>query len=147
MVNNDQSTLLLLYCCEDVKSHHSGGDTLPLNSQYNFFRIFVTLFLVEIFNIVRYAITQRVTSHCMISVCGSLNPVSIKQQTIGKIRSLKNKELKNCVSSCFLTHPLYLLSLRLVMRLLTNNSNTQYNCGGFYCSQTNYTSLILYKNT
>ena len=21
---------LLLYCCEDVKSHHSGGDTVPL---------------------------------------------------------------------------------------------------------------------
>ena len=22
---------LLLYCCEDVKSHRSGGDTVPLN--------------------------------------------------------------------------------------------------------------------
>ena len=30
MVNNDQSTLLL-YCCEDVKSHRSGGDTVPFN--------------------------------------------------------------------------------------------------------------------
>ena len=28
MINNDQSTLLL-YCCEDVKSHRSGGDTVP----------------------------------------------------------------------------------------------------------------------
>ena len=28
MINNDQSTLLL--CCEDIKSHHSGGDTVPL---------------------------------------------------------------------------------------------------------------------
>ena len=30
MINNDQSTLLL-YCCEDVKLHRSGGDTVPLN--------------------------------------------------------------------------------------------------------------------
>ena len=29
MINNGQSTLLL-YCCEDVKSHRSGGDTVPL---------------------------------------------------------------------------------------------------------------------
>ena len=29
MMNNDQSTLLL-YCCEGVKSHRSGGDTVPL---------------------------------------------------------------------------------------------------------------------
>ena len=29
MINNDQSTLLL-NCCEDVKSHRSGGDTVPL---------------------------------------------------------------------------------------------------------------------
>ena len=29
MINNDQSTLLL-YCCKDVKSHRSGGDTVPL---------------------------------------------------------------------------------------------------------------------
>ena len=29
MINNDQNTLLL-YCCEDVKSHRSGGDTVPL---------------------------------------------------------------------------------------------------------------------
>ena len=29
MINNDQSTLLL-YCCEDVNSHRSGGDTVPL---------------------------------------------------------------------------------------------------------------------
>ena len=29
MINNDQSTLLL-YCCEDVKSHCSGGHTVPL---------------------------------------------------------------------------------------------------------------------
>ena len=29
MINNDQSTLL--YCCEEVESHRSGGDTLPLN--------------------------------------------------------------------------------------------------------------------
>ena len=27
MINNDQSTLL---CCEDIKSHRSGGDTVPL---------------------------------------------------------------------------------------------------------------------
>ena len=33
-MNNDQSTLLL-YCCEDVKSHRSGGDTVPLNSIQN----------------------------------------------------------------------------------------------------------------
>ena len=30
MINDDQSTLLL-YCCEDVKSHRSGGDTVLLN--------------------------------------------------------------------------------------------------------------------
>ena len=30
MINNDQSTLLL-YCCEDVKSHRSEGDNVPLN--------------------------------------------------------------------------------------------------------------------
>ena len=30
MINSDQSTLLL-YCCEDVKSHRSGGDTVSLN--------------------------------------------------------------------------------------------------------------------
>ena len=30
MINNGQSTLLL-YCCEDVKSHRSGGDTVPLS--------------------------------------------------------------------------------------------------------------------
>ena len=29
MINNGQSTLLL-YRCEDVKSHRSGGDTVPL---------------------------------------------------------------------------------------------------------------------
>ena len=29
MINSDQSTLLL-YCCEDVQSHRSGGDTVPL---------------------------------------------------------------------------------------------------------------------
>ena len=29
MINNGQSTLLL-YCYEDVKSHPSGGDTVPL---------------------------------------------------------------------------------------------------------------------
>ena len=29
MINNDQSTLLL-YCCEDVNSHRSAGDTVPL---------------------------------------------------------------------------------------------------------------------
>ena len=29
MINDGQSTLLL-YCCEDVKSHRSGGDTMPL---------------------------------------------------------------------------------------------------------------------
>ena len=28
MINNGQSTLL--YRCEDVKSHRSGGDTVPL---------------------------------------------------------------------------------------------------------------------
>ena len=32
MINNDQSTLLL-YCCEDVESHRSGGDTVPLNAK------------------------------------------------------------------------------------------------------------------
>ena len=31
MINNDQS-MLLLYCCEDIKSHRLGGDTLPLGS-------------------------------------------------------------------------------------------------------------------
>ena len=29
MINNDQNTLLLC-CCEDVKSHSSGGDAVPL---------------------------------------------------------------------------------------------------------------------
>ena len=29
MINNGQSTLLL-HCCEDVKSHRSGGDTVLL---------------------------------------------------------------------------------------------------------------------
>ena len=29
MINNDQSTLLLC-CYEDVKSHRSGGDAVPL---------------------------------------------------------------------------------------------------------------------
>ena len=29
MINNDQSTSFL-YCCENVKSHRSGGDTVPL---------------------------------------------------------------------------------------------------------------------
>ena len=33
MINNDQSTLLL-YCWEDVKSHRSGGDTVPLNVDF-----------------------------------------------------------------------------------------------------------------
>ena len=33
MINNDQSTLLLC-CCEDVKSHRSGGDTVPLSLFY-----------------------------------------------------------------------------------------------------------------
>ena len=32
MITNDQSTLLL-YCCEDVKSHRSGGDTVPLSKR------------------------------------------------------------------------------------------------------------------
>ena len=32
MINNDQSALL--YCCEDVKSHRSGGDTVPLNTAH-----------------------------------------------------------------------------------------------------------------
>ena len=32
MINNDQSTLLL-YCCEDVKSHRSAGDTVPLKQE------------------------------------------------------------------------------------------------------------------
>ena len=31
MINNDQSTLLLYYC-ENVKSHRSGGDTVPLTA-------------------------------------------------------------------------------------------------------------------
>ena len=31
MTNDSQSTLLL-YCCKDVKSHRSGGDTVPLSS-------------------------------------------------------------------------------------------------------------------
>ena len=30
MINNNQSTLLL-YCCEDVRSHRPGGDTVPLS--------------------------------------------------------------------------------------------------------------------
>ena len=29
MINNDQIRLLL-YCCQEVKSHRSGGDTVPL---------------------------------------------------------------------------------------------------------------------
>ena len=29
MINNDQSTL---YCCEEVKSHRLGGDTMPLKA-------------------------------------------------------------------------------------------------------------------
>ena len=32
MINNDQSTLLL-YCCEDVKLHRSGSDTVPLRKE------------------------------------------------------------------------------------------------------------------
>ena len=35
MINNGQSTLLL-YCCEDVKLHRSGGDTMPLRQIYHF---------------------------------------------------------------------------------------------------------------
>ena len=35
MINNDQSTLLLC-CCEDVKSHRSGGDTVPLTNRFHF---------------------------------------------------------------------------------------------------------------
>ena len=35
MINNDQSTLLLLYCCQDVKSRHSGGDTSTLKFHCN----------------------------------------------------------------------------------------------------------------
>ena len=31
MINNDQSTLLLC-CCEDVKSHRSADDTVPLRT-------------------------------------------------------------------------------------------------------------------
>ena len=31
MINNDQSTSLL-YCCKDVKSHRSEGDTVPCKS-------------------------------------------------------------------------------------------------------------------
>ena len=33
MINNDQSTLGL-YCCEDVKSHRSEDDTVPLSLFY-----------------------------------------------------------------------------------------------------------------
>ena len=33
MINNDQSTLLLC-CCEDVKSHRLGGDTVPSSLFY-----------------------------------------------------------------------------------------------------------------
>ena len=36
MINNDQSTLLS-YCCEDVKSHRSGGDTVPLRGYGNIY--------------------------------------------------------------------------------------------------------------
>ena len=36
MINNDQSTLLL-YCCENVKSHRSGGDTVPLTLDLVYF--------------------------------------------------------------------------------------------------------------
>ena len=39
MINNDQSTLLLC-CCEDVKSHRSGGDTVPLIKESQFWRRF-----------------------------------------------------------------------------------------------------------
>ena len=37
MINNDQSTLS--YCCEDVKSHRSGGDmyTVPLRGYGNIY--------------------------------------------------------------------------------------------------------------
>ena len=35
MINNDQSTLSL-YCCEDVKSHRSGGDTVSLRFRLGF---------------------------------------------------------------------------------------------------------------
>ena len=34
MINNSQSTLLL-YCCENVKSHCSGGDTVPLRYSFS----------------------------------------------------------------------------------------------------------------
>ena len=43
MINNGQSRLLL-YCCEDVKSHRSGGDTVPLKviqiSQSKIYQVF-----------------------------------------------------------------------------------------------------------
>ena len=35
MINDDQSTLLL-HCCENVKSHRSGGDTVPLSAVIKF---------------------------------------------------------------------------------------------------------------
>ena len=40
MTNNDQSTVLL-YCCADLKSHRSGGDTVPLISNINVFKIMI----------------------------------------------------------------------------------------------------------
>ena len=51
MINNDQSTLLL-YCCEDVKSHRSGGDTVPLMfvvslRNINIFRVDIQLYQHE----------------------------------------------------------------------------------------------------
>ena len=40
MFNNDQSSLFL-YCCEDIKLHHSGSDTVPLN-KVNLIQHYVT---------------------------------------------------------------------------------------------------------
>ena len=46
MINNGQSTLLL-YCCEDVKSHRSAGGTVPLSVGVFLMRWNKSWFMIE----------------------------------------------------------------------------------------------------
>ena len=47
MTNNSQSTLLL-YCCEDVKSHRSGGDTVPLRNAADFMQVVGSTVFIQV---------------------------------------------------------------------------------------------------
>ena len=88
MINNDQSTLLL-YCCEDVKSHRSGGDTASLtftiiklililvtvlNSSQTRILFFVLEFLVTCQTKRKYNHLRK-TRSASDSSCGWLDPV------------------------------------------------------------------------